>query len=440
MGGIDTFELLGKLALDPSKAENVLKVFELLSLVSELPEETIKSITNDNTLTFAEAAVDLLEYAKAKSEIKTKDAAIEAMKTASELSVGKEKALAEVLEMNLSQGKEKKAGAINAMNDSPVTKGLLKAADGKPYKPKTFALSRRTDGEPATVRLLEGYINGYELGILNCIAKFKHEGRITESGKIYFTLGQLYRALRHGDDQSPTNEQKQELLERLREMSEDRRKINFAIDGNRPLFEEFEIFGGRVRIVSFDELFGRKINGQEVDVFIICDNTPVLCKMAEEFKVQEIIPQDLKSIKEKLYKVTLSNGETMTGNSRKVKEITAKNKVEKVEFEKYRKWKMSENRIALREVVFSFVWQCRRAVYGKKLVSFQKNYADIFSDPSIGVKTNKDRARRIEDIADIMDYLKEKNIILDWQEYSNAGSSRMDGIKIFLTEQQMIEG
>lgn len=81
----------------------------------------------------------------------------------------------------------------NFINQSAATKALVNREKGEIYLG-----TNPESGEAAIMQLISGYITPYEKELLECVSKFKYDGQITENGKIWFTLGQLYRALRHG--------------------------------------------------------------------------------------------------------------------------------------------------------------------------------------------------------------------------------------------------
>lgn len=317
------------------------------------------------------------------------------------------------------------------INDSPVIKKLMRPAeDGK--EKLEISLSKRAE---AVFTVLDGWVDPYEIAILEEIGKFKFlENQVTANGKTYCTLGQLYRALRGGGGQSPTAAQRETMLKELQKLSENDRKITFKLNDYAKIWGGFETNGGRVRIVSYDEYFG-KIRGQE-DTLIVFDETLILHAIAENLKMYEIIPQEIKAIQERVYTVTTATGETLKGNARKIRSLKAKHGItdEDViaeEFE-YKKMSLSRARIALRTQLLKFVFSYLRARTKNVPHSNQLNYTTIFQNCNINEKSRETVRRSKEDIAAMLEHFQNQNVISGWQEYTNRGSKKPDGIEIFI--------
>lgn len=330
----------------------------------------------------------------------------------------------------------------NIINQSRATKALIKREAGE-----IILGTNIESGEAAIMQIISGYITPYEKEILECISKFKHDGQTTENGKIWFTLGQLYRALRHGAGTTrPQIEQKEALLAALTELSKPERKLNFKLNDYLKIWGGFETNGGKIRILSFDELYG-KIRGQE-DILIIMDNTPFICAIAENLKMYEVINQNIKSIKEIHYTLVLKepiqiNGKTVRKRSFKTdrdREIFCKkNKISNANIEKCSKelkpFPLSENRIALRAVILDFVYGYIRARAINRQYSNKLPYSFIYEVCKIDIKSREIIKRTKADIAVILNHLvscSELPELKAWKEYTNKHSKKADGIQIFL--------
>lgn len=330
----------------------------------------------------------------------------------------------------------------NFINQSPATHALVKRETGE-----IFLGTNPENGEVAIMTLLSGYLKPYEKEILECISKFKLEGQVTENNKIWFTLGQLYKALRHGaGTSSPQAEQKEALLNALIELSNDSRKITFKLNDYLRVWGGFETNGGRLRIIGFDELYG-KIRGQE-DILIMLDNTPLICAIAENLKMFEVIGQEVKAIQQRRYTLTLKK--TISINGKAVKKRSFASNEERVKFcKKYgvtkaqietheetsKPWKLSENRIALRAVILDFVYRYIRARSIGRNHSNKLPYKTIFERCEIDVNTRVTVKRVKDDIAVILTHLVNCEGLPElksWSEYKNKGSKQADGVKISL--------
>ena len=292
-----------------------------------------------------------------------------------------------------------------------------------------------------------GYLDDYETDILECIAKFKNDGQVTKKGKIYCTLSQLYRAQRHGAGTTrPTKAQRDELLQAVKAMAKEERKIDFdlsfSLAGIMPNGDNAEFDGGAVRIVGFDEYRG-KIRGQR-DTLLIFDQTPILNEIAEYMRLGEIIPQEIKAITQPRYylEYTDENGQTVkrsfdTNDSRR--KFCSKNGIKKADitdfYEKLDNYTLSKQRIRIRHIIFNFAFSYLRARQAGKPHSNKLPYAVIWQRAGADVKTREQLKRNKAAVAVIFDHLKRVGIIGRWTEYYNNGSKKPDGVQISISKE-----
>lgn len=294
------------------------------------------------------------------------------------------------------------------INDSPVVKKMLRP-EAEKNKAEPVILSHR---ENAVFTLMEGYIKPEEKAILEAIAKHKLDGQIDQKGRIFCTVGQIYRALRGGVKKSPTQAQKIEMMEQLKEMAKDERKMQFEMSEYLLHWGDFESNGGRLGLIHYDEFFGR-IKGQK-ETLIVFYETPFLNMIAENLKMQAIVNQEIKAIK-----YTAKDG-------------TIKN------------YPLSTKRIALREVIFTFVFsyiraRTKTATSPATPHSNQLPYKKIFE--LCNISDRKDISRQKEAIWTIFEHLKSKGIIAEWKEYSNLTSNgKPDGIQIKVSKEVLQRG
>lgn len=319
------------------------------------------------------------------------------------------------------------------INDSPVMKKIVRPKEQSKQR-EEISLSGR---ETAVFTLLEGYADPYEGEMLQAISKFKMDGQVTQNGKIFCTVGQIYRGMRHGGRQSPTEDQRADIMNTLREMAKDERKISFVIDDYLKVWGGFETNGGRLRMISYDEFYG-KIRGQN-DTLILFDDTPVLCAISERLRMYETVSQEVKGIQEEIYTLTADTGEIIKGNVSQVKRKLKKLKLSDeniVQCEiQLRNWSLSKDRIALRYVLFGFVFSYIRARTAGKPHSNKITYNHIFSVCGVNENYRSVVSRRKADIATILDHLKRKEVIVNWKEYTNRGSKKPDGIQITVAKE-----
>lgn len=324
--------------------------------------------------------------------------------------------------------------------DNPVIKKITRNKDESKEKIESILLSKR---ENAMMTIIDGYLTPYEKEILETIMKYKQDGQVTQNGKIFCTVGQIYRGVRGGGEQSPTKYQKEDILNDLRQLEANNRKISFQLANAQKIFEEFEMEGGRLRILSFDEFWG-KIRGQN-ETLIVFDDTPLLMMISEKLGMFESVSQDIKRIQEEYWTLTLDNGNIIKGNTIECQKHLIKQGLSKKNIIKSDKvlknMPLSKKRIALRNVIISFVWSYMRARSAEvpKSHSNKINFADLFNKCQIGnTWQEKERARFTTYL--IFDHLKRHEVIKSWTEYYNSGSKQSSGIQFFMDNQTLIGG
>lgn len=324
--------------------------------------------------------------------------------------------------------------------DNPVIKKITRPQEKSKEEITNILLSSR---ENAMMTIIDGYLTPYEKEILETIMKYKQDGQVTQKGKIFCTIGQIYRGVRGGGEQSPTKEQKEDILNDLRKLETNNRKISFRLANAQKIFEEFEMEGGRLRILSFDEFWG-KIRGQN-ETLIVFDDTPLLMMISEKLGMFESVSQDIKRIQEEYWTLTLDTGEIIKGNTRECQKQLTKLGASKENIIKSSKIlktiPLSKKRIALRNVIISFVWSYMRARSADvpKPHSNKINFTDLFEQCQIGhTWQEKERARLV--VYAIFDHLKRYDVLKSWNEYYNSGSQKPDGIQFFIEKQTLIGG
>lgn len=323
------------------------------------------------------------------------------------------------------------------VNTSPVIKNLIAREAGE----IKLGINEET-GETAIFTLLDGYLTPYENEVIACIAKFWLDKQVTKEGNIYHSLGQLYRAMRHGaGTQSPTKQQREALLETLNGLE---RKMTFKLNDYLKIWGGFETNGGRVPFLSFSEFFG-KMRGQE-DLLILHSNISVVSLLAKNLHMYERPNQELIGIKTTRY--TLELKEPLQIGGKPVKKRSFATNEDRVKFcRKYgitrsqiadfgeisKPWAISENRIELRNTLQYFATNYIRARAAGKLHSNKLPYSIIFERCKV---THHEAIKRAKaDIAIILDHFVkcgEMPELKAWSEYKNKNSREADGIQIFL--------
>lgn len=337
---------------------------------------------------------------------------------------------------------------LTLTNSTPLKKSLVK----QEYGIVNFGTNSK-DVPTSTMRLIGGKLGYTECCMLDCLHEFKRDSKrkITVMGKTYFffSLAELYRAMRGGRKVRPTNEQQQELLKRLRDLSSDDRKIDFKLNDVMREKLGFDTFGGEFRFLTgFDKVYW-SYRGQETTV-ILYDYEQTYFHIAERYRMIEEHKETLRDVQKYVYTLTLKNPIQIKGAN--CKRRTFKSNEERIAFcrkhgitreniedfgEKHTNYTLNDNSLAIREALLDFVMRYIRARYAipPKPYSNRKPYADIFKECGIAVDTREQRKRATDDIRIILDHFKKCGDLPElknWQPYKNRGSRANDGIEIFV--------
>lgn len=323
----------------------------------------------------------------------------------------------------------------NYVLDSPFLKKLNRPKEKANEKIEDIKISKYDNN---SVTINSGYMDGIERSYLEAIAKFCFDGQITQDGRPFMTLGQLYRALRGGIDQSPTKAQKEGMLAVLNEMERPERKIDFEFKQAVSINNEIEHTGGRRRIISFDE-DRVKIRGQS-DTVIVFEKTPYFVALTKEYKMYESMPQEFKQVKADNWILYLENGKTIKGLERYCKRKLKNQKILKTE-KTFKPLKLSDPRIALRDNIQNRIWHYMRARGAKppQPCSNQINYEDLFELCGIGKDPNQ-KENAIDFIFAVMEDLQRNGVVSRWQEYQNIGDKKTSGIEFYVNSNNIMLG
>lgn len=327
------------------------------------------------------------------------------------------------------------------INLSPIAAALVKGE-----KRELLLSNIGDDAEEFKFTLLEGYLEPYEKSIIDCIGKFKFDGQLTENGDIYFTLGQLYRALRQGTGTvSPLKRQKEALLKTLYELSSSERNITFRVNDSLKAFCGFKSNVMCLPLIDF-VITNNRAKGK-TDILIIIKCAPFMNDIAERLGMRELLEQKVMAVQEGHYTFTLLQPLKIDGrekryfkfldqNSRRVfcveHGITGRN-IES-HCSKLKAWTLNESRIALRTVIINFLLRYARARRAGRNYSNKLPYKEIFRLCGISTKNRMEVRRAKNSIAVILSYLEGcggLSMLKSWREYSNKGSKKPDGIEIF---------
>ena len=286
----------------------------------------------------------------------------------------------------------------------------------------------------ATMTVFEGYITPYERELLEAIYKAKQDGQIAK-GKIFCTVGQLYRTMR-GTSGMPiplTTIQKESILNDLKELSADSRKIKFETTNAKEILGDFMMSGGRLQIVSFNEIYG-KIRGQD-ETLIIFEDTPFLLIISDQLRMFESFSQRLKVVQEPLLTWTLSDGNTISGKNdneceKKLKKAGYSNSDIVKRDPVMTNVKMTKGRISLRNAIFSFIYSYYRTRSMNKPHSNKINYEDLFEKCEVGAYRS-DKIAAKEFIGTIMNHLVTNEVITSWNEYKNDKDRKASGVEFY---------
>lgn len=322
-----------------------------------------------------------------------------------------EEAAAQMLEDLASMREEAASGVISSLtakdtgknwtNTSPLVPALFGNKSSLKTKDIYLGKSKETGAE-AIFSLLSGYITPYENEIIDCVTKFRRDGQVTEDGRIYFSLGQLFRAMRHGAGSTcPTQAQQAALAADLEAL---RRDITFKLNEPLKVWGNFIATGGTYPILQFAKVFGRKINGNEIDtMYIVSNDMNIVNDISERLHMGQSVSQEVKAIKK--------DGKP---------------------------WKMYKRQVAIRNYLWNRILSYIGARASGKNYSPCIPYSSIFEVCEIG--SNRETQKRSkDDIATILNYWQQQGILESWQEYTNTDSRKPDGVQIRIPE-KYIEG
>lgn len=300
--------------------------------------------------------------------------------------------------------------------DNPLIKALLKREGTETTKLTVFNANDLT--------IKQGAMQMYQKELFDNIMKAKREGKVTSSGWIYFTTGQLNKWISGGAKLSPSKEQTSYNVEMITEMGNTR--ISYMTDKSLADLLGLDVgeeipgfkFTGGVNAQFYEVRFysGTEFRGQ------ICkDSLLVMVKLNEEVEKlldglnwYEPMPEEIKRIQ-------------CVGKTGELKN-----------------WPLTKERITLRTCLINFVVSYTRARTPTpnspaKPYSNRMPYKKIFEACGIETDHSTKRRRKIDDIAVIMDHLQREGMLSAWREYTNRGSKKADGIEIFIAK-EMLEG
>lgn len=302
-----------------------------------------------------------------------------------------------------------KETAVSYYDETPVIKELVnRSKAGK--QGKTVA----TFGNYGNMTIRKGELGIFEYEVFSALAKCLREGRITKSGRCYIKIVDVNKELSGAGKDSMKPKRREDIISAFDKMgfrieyatNEDLSDI-LGIDPDE-LDEEFADIKINYRNEQFlsYEILGGTQYGQPIElvVFKLAD---VVCKMIEAFPWYETVEYEDKRIQ-----YIAETGEL-------------------------KDWTLTKERIELRTSIFRFVNGYTRARTMGKNFSNKKPYDDIFEECKIDTSHRQKRARRISDIAVIMDHLQRRGIISSWKEYTNTRSKKPDGIEIRVSKQRL---
>lgn len=297
--------------------------------------------------------------------------------------------------------------------DHPLIKALLKRTGAKEAT-KITVLSRND------LVVKQGAMMMYQKELFDNIMKAKREGKVTKSGWIYFTTGQLNKWISGGAKFSPSKEQNEYNQKMLTELGNNR--IEYMTE--RSLADLLGLESGE-DIPGFKFTGGVNAQFYEVKFYSGTEFKGQLCKdsLLVTVKLNDEIEKLLDG---------LNWYEPMREDVKRVQYIAQTGEL--------KNWPLTKERITLRTCLIGFVCSYLRArtptpgspakPYSNKLP-----YSQIFSLCDIETNHATKRKRKIEDIAIIMDHLQREGMITSWKEYTNRGSKKPDGVQIFVAKE-----
>lgn len=290
----------------------------------------------------------------------------------------------------------------NFISVDPLSRALVKRSqqglqETQETAQQIFICNDEETGEPQYINVLAGYITPYEKEILENIVKFKNDNQVDRFGQIYFSVGQLYSAMRHGEaTERPNAEQFEELKNALISFG---RMIVFEMNDSLRCWKRLEnVPNGEHIVCQLMHLYGikDKIQGHKTWVFRVAEQHSLDffdILLQNQYKCGQIVPQEVKAIQK--------NG---------------------------KRWQLTISRIEIRQILEDFVFSYRRARALGAELSNKLTYKSVYELCNITSRAQQQRTR--EAIKVILNDWKNKGYIKNWKEYKNKCSRTADGVQI----------
>lgn len=276
-------------------------------------------------------------------------------------------------------------------------------------------------GEAGQIKIIEkdGSLNPYHAAVFSTAIKAFVNNKVTKAGNIVITENKAIKTML-GLKGTPSKKQKEDFKQAWEDMRnesmtyETTESIAQIIGVEQEELEDFipnlepsstttveEYFLQGVKIIK-----NQTVEGKTTDVYLI-KPADIVTKLLGKFHwYEEIEPELQRVLKED------DNGNLLT-------------------------WGYSKQRIALQNYIYSWVYKNKRArVKGKKRHPLKLAYEKIFEECNLDVSHRQSKARRLEDIAVILEHLKRCEVIADWREY-NSKVETARGIEIILYKERL---
>lgn len=318
--------------------------------------------------------------------------------------------LSQELQNEINEGlKNTSNSGLSYYEDGAVIKGLVKRHSDNTTGETNINVLR---GRNNDITIKSGGLSVFDYEVFCAVMKSFREGRVTKNGQIYAKITDINKIISGTNKDAMKESRKNDIIESFENMG-----FRLVYKTNEELAEILGIkvdeLGSEfqdIQVEYMDEQFlkykivGGTQYGKPVEIVIV-ETAEVISKMLKEFPHYEIVEDEVKCIQ-----YVNEDGELKTR-------------------------RLDKKFIELRTSLIRFISSYKRARTNNKIYPPNKTYAAIFEECKIDATHGTTRKRTINNIHIILDHFKRVGFITDWNEYTNTGHKKPDGIEIVIAKE-----
>ena len=318
--------------------------------------------------------------------------------------------LSQELQTEINEGlKNTSNSGLSYYEDGAVIKGLVKRHTDNATGETNINVLR---GKNNDLTIKGGSLSVFDYEVFCAVMKSFREGRVTKNGQIYAKITDINKIISGSNKDAMKQSRKNDIIESFENMG-----FRLVYKTNEELAEilgiKVEELGSEfqdIQVEYMDEQFlkykivGGTQYGKPVEIVIV-ETAEVISKMLKEFPHYEIVEDEVKCIQ-----YVNDDGELKTR-------------------------RLDKKFIELRTTLIRFISSYKRARTNNKIYPPNKTYKAIFEECKIDATHGTTRKRTINNIHIILDHFKRVGFITDWNEYTNTGHKKPDGIEIVIAKE-----